>query len=218
MGWWPHLKTALIGLHVFAVVVLSLPNAQSLLQRRNWELPSTQRAFSAIADRLNWLGVDSTKDFEDKLWRFTERAVQVRDAVAKPFRYYTRLAGVREGWRMFSRPREHPMALEIAIDESNGFRPIYRPHSDKYDWWAPKLGQYRMRAVTGQLARKFDAGWYNTFAKLLATRAAQAYPNARRVRVRTYQWTTPTPAEVRAGHQPKGRHKHYRFYRADALR
>lgn len=218
MGWWPHLRAALIGLHIVAVVLLSLPSSGSLLQRRNWDLPTTQRAFTAIAARLRWLGVDSSKDFEDRLWRFTEGYVGVRDTIAKPFSYYSELAGVREGWRMFSRPRKHPIALEIAVDRSRGFQPIYRPHSKEYDFWGRKFRQYRMRAVTGGFARRFDPSWYDSFAKLLATKAAEAYPDARGIRVRLYEWTTLPPAEVRAGAEPEGRHKHYRLFRAAALR
>ena len=214
----PNVRAALVAIHIVAVLLLSLPSSQRVLKRQAWERPSTQQAFGFIADHLHWLGIDSKEDFERRLWRFVEGYVAVRDEIVRPFEYYPRLAGVRQGWSVFSRPRERPVELEIAVDESHGFQPIYRPHSRKYDFWSRKLRQYRFRKVTGHLARRFNARVYNSLTKLLAKRALQAYPDTQRVRVRLYRYETLPAAELRAGEEPPGEHIHTRIYQARTLR
>lgn len=213
-----HARATLIALHILTVVILSLPSSRQMLQRKVWELPSNQRAFAVMADRLSWLGFDSTEELEQWLWGVAERYVRVRDTVVKPLVLYADLAGARQGWGMFSRPRVEPVELQIDVGERHRFELVYQTGSREHDFLSWQLRQYRMRKVTGRLARHFDSSWYDPLARRIATEAAVHHLEADRVRVRLYQYTTLPPEDVRAGVVPEGEYRERRLFNAESLR
>ncbi|MEM9729308.1 MAG: hypothetical protein AAF997_12025 [Myxococcota bacterium] len=213
-----HLRAVLIALHILTVILLSLPSSRQMLQREVWDRPSNQRAFEVLADRFSFLGFQSGKDFDHWLWNIGEHYVGARDTIVEPFVVYADLAGARQGWAMFSRPRERPIELQISVAERYRYQTVYQTGSSEYDFLAGQLRQYRVRKVTGRLARHFDRAWYDPLTERLATEVALLQPDARRIRFRLYRYTTLPPEAVRAGEQPVGAYRDRRNYDAEALR
>lgn len=214
----PHLRAAFVVFHVLTVVVLSLPSSRQMLQRNAWDLPSNQRAFEVLADRFSWLGFESGEDFDQWLWGVAEGYVEFRNTAVKPLVFYADVFGARQGWSMFSRPRERPTELQIDVGKRFDFRLVYQTGSREHDFLSWQLRQYRVRKLTGKLARHFDASWYDPLARRFATEAAVHYPDVDRVRVRLYQYTTLPPEAIRAGDVPEGKYRDRRLFGAESLR
>ncbi|MEM7435134.1 MAG: hypothetical protein AAF436_08280 [Myxococcota bacterium] len=213
-----HLRAALISLHILAVLILTLPSSRQMLRREVWDRSSNQAAFAALADTFSWLGFESTEDFDRWLWGVATRYVHVRDTISEPLVVYADLAGVRQGWAMFSRPRERPIQLQVDVASSLRYQPIYQTGSREHDFRSRTFRQYRFRKLTGRLARHFDPVWYDPWSRWIARQAADGYPDAKRVRVRLYRHQTLPAEAVRAGEVPKGRFSDRRLYAAGELR
>lgn len=189
-----------------------------MLRKEVWKSEIGQQDLRAWADRLSWLGYETKEQFEQDLWSLAEGYANVNTAITRPFRFYERMAGVRQGWAMFSSPQRFPVEIHVDIKRDGPWEPIYRPLSDEYDFWAPQFRHHRARKLVGRLARGFNHERYNGFARMVATEVADAYPESHRIRVRLYRYSTLPPADVRQGLQPEGRYEHKRYFRTDELR
>ncbi|MEM9493066.1 MAG: hypothetical protein AAGC55_28210, partial [Myxococcota bacterium] len=204
---WPHARALFVAFHVLAVIVLSLPSPHSVANRRTWQTKNHKDSIARWSERLSWLGYDSPDQFESDLWDLVQGYVKVRETFIAPFQSYARLSCARQGWRMFATPQRHPGELHIDIREGGTWRPIYRPHSDDYDFWADKFTHNRFRKVSGRLSRGVHRSRYNHMTRFLAGKVAQAYPEADKIRFRLYRYKVRDPAAVRAGQDKDGRYE-----------
>lgn len=215
---WPHIRTLLIGLHVVAVVALSLPTPYAVSSRRQWQTANMQNDLEQWSKRLRFLGYESKQALEDDLWDLAQGYLSARKTFIAPFESYAEYTGARQGWRMFANPRIEIAELHIDIHDGEAWQPVYRPFSDRYDFWADKFRHNRFRKLLGRISLPDMKGHYKQLARFLAGAVARAYPEATSVRVRLYRYPSRPPADVRAGKEPAGRYDAALTFQAAGVR
>lgn len=208
---WPELRALLIGLHLLAVVLLSLPAPDRLGDRASWKAPGAQQEFRSWAERLARLGWHTTPEaFEAALWRLTRGYLAWRERATAGFATYADLVGAQQGWRMFSNPQTRPARLEVALAEAGpggcarplAFRPIYVARSERHRWRHIQLDHNRVRKLTGRVGRSERRAAYEELVAWLGRQAARDFPRGCALRVRRLVFTSLPPAQVRAGETP----------------
>ena len=136
----------------------------------------------------------------------TRWRIEIRYANAAPSRT------VRPSGEMVDRPITESLKSADASETREAWTPLYIRGSDEFTWRRRQLDHVRMRSALFKYFwnRRTDA--YRSLVHRLAVWAATDHPNAVEVRVRTYQFTTPTPDAVRSGHEPIGK-----FTRTDVV-
>lgn len=204
---WPHVRTILIGFHVMAVIALSLPTPYAVSSRDKWQNPNMQSDLQQWSERLGFLGYDSPKELEDDLWDLAQGYLEVRKQFIRPFQKYSKYSASRQGWRMFANPRMEPAELHIDIQIGGVWQPVYRPHSDEYDFFAETFRHNRIRKLMGRLGKPNMKGYYRYMVQFLAPQVARAYPAADKLLFRLYRYRTLPPEDVRAGKEPQGKYE-----------
>lgn len=204
---WPHVRTLLIGFHVLAVIALSMPTPHAVSSRDQWKNPNMQADLKQWSERLSFLGYDSPEELEEDWWNLAQGYLKVRKAIIRPFQKYSRYSATRQGWRMFSNPRIEPAVLHIDAFIDGAWQPVYRPHSDDYDFYAETLTHNRIRKLVGRLGQAKMKGYYSYFVRFLAPRAAAAFPTAEKLRFSLFRYRTLPPEDVRAGKKPRGKYE-----------
>jgi hypothetical protein len=195
-----HLLAAFVAFHLFAVTFCALPSVGSGMNRSAWAQPTVQGEFRAWTERFRAFGVEVTvAELEDFLWEFASGYEGVRDQIMRPLRPYFRYTGTWQSWKMFVAPHRYPGRLEIEIDDGGGWQPVYVARSVEHAWLARWFDHDRFRAATFRYAWKHFRGTRRQFADWVADRAAEAFPDARRVRVSFVRYRTRSPDEVRGG-------------------
>jgi hypothetical protein len=217
---WPHVRAALVGLHVLSLVVLSLPNEGAVHDRRRWQTANARADLRQMAERLTaWGWPTDEHQLARTLWSTGDAYLQVQRPLAAPFVGYAKLTGSRQSWQMFASPQRHPAELHVDLEQDGRWQPLYRPHTDAYAWNRRHFEHNRFRKFLGRFARGFVRSHYEQTARWIATRAAREHPEASRVRVRLWRYSTLPPERVRAGEQPTdARYEHERIFDAEALR
>lgn len=217
-SWWPHLRTALILLHLFAITVLAFPAPGSGLNRSAWNDPTVQEELGAWQDRLEGVGLhfDSAEDFQDWLYGFARGYQDGLNAVMKPFRPYYRYAGTQQSWRMFVAPHRHPAILHVDLREGGEWRTVYLENSPTFTWHAAQLDHDRTRSALFRYAWSNYRRHYNAFTGWLAVELAREFPDAEQARFRYWKYRTLTPEQARAGEELSGRFQQVR--RVDLVR
>jgi len=217
--WWPHVRAALVLLHVFAVVVLALPRPGAVTNRRAYRSENAQTEFRQWSARLNGLGfVTSPPELERDVYATALRYASVHRSVTTPMQRYADVAGTRQGWSMFASPQRHPGEVHVDIRTGANWITITRPRSEEHAWLRSKLDHNRIRKLQGRFARTFYPRRYRAFARWLAREATRDFPDAVEVRVRLVRYHSLPADRVRAGEVPKTRDEHPLVFRADALR
>ena len=211
---WPHVRTVLIGLHVLAVVALSLPTPYAVSNRKQWQNPNMQADLQQWSERLGWLGYDDKDELEEDLWSLAQSYLRFRKRFIRPFQAYSKYSGTRQGWRMFANPRFESAVLHIDILRAGAWQPLYRPHSDEYDYMGDTFRHNRYRKLLGRLGLEEMTGTYNLLAHFLARQALRAHPDAAKVRIALYRYRIRSLADVQAGVQPKGKYERVRVFAA----
>lgn len=205
-GPWPHLRALLVLAHLVAVGLLAIPDARGVaVSRSAWTSPSVQAELEAWAQRLRGVGYtgDAARLQTEVLgaaesWNALVQTLQV------PVRPYADAVGMRQSWRMFVAPHRYPALLHVDLMEEGQWRPLYVARSDEHDWRAAQLDHVRTRGVIFRYAWPGFGGHYRSLARWIARRAGEDFPDAERVRIRYYDYRTPSPAEARAGTVPAG--------------
>jgi hypothetical protein len=200
------LVCALVTLHVVAVTLKAIPAPAGATDRAAWKSPLAQEEFAAWADRLGSWGISVTPtELEEWLWDATGRFLDVRDRILAPFEPYYQFCGTGQGWRMFVGPNRYPTRLSIDIEELDTWQTIYAERAPHNAWRHSRLDHEHLRTAIFTMAFFKEYKRFDEFADWIARRAGQAFPRARRVRVRLYEFRTLPPDEVRAGHTPPGK-------------
>ncbi|MCA9635082.1 MAG: hypothetical protein KC420_03500 [Myxococcales bacterium] len=216
---WPHLRVILVGYHVAAIVVLSIPPAGALNNPAMWRSANTRSDIAGYAAALGQVGVEITP--EELGARVRDAAAtfgRIRELLAAPFAGYAALVGARQGWAMFASPQRVPAEVHVDLEIGGEWRPLYRPHDDAAAWRRATFEHNRFRKFNGRFARTFIPPHYDGLARWLAREAAAEFPEATAIRVRLYRYRTLPPAEARAGRRPEGRYEHERRFVAEELR
>jgi len=216
-GWkraWPHVRAALVLLHVVAVTLMAMPAPGGGMNREAWAEPTVQGEFAAWTERLNGLGFDvTTEQVQDRAWAFAEGFMGLRETVLTPFQPYYEYAGTGQSWRMFVAPHRVPSRLEIDLEGADraGWVTIYAQGSDAR-WRARQLEHDRMRAQIFRLSWPGYEGTYAKFGEWVAREAARDFPDGVRVRVRFFEYRTPSPEETRAGVVATGKYEKTKYF------
>jgi hypothetical protein len=200
---WPHVRAALVLVHVVAVVALAVPSLRAGLDRESWKDPTVQAELRAWADRF---GIEPS-DFEDRAWRFALAWSELQQKITEPFQPYREYVGVRQPWVMFVAPQTYPARVEIDLLEGGTWRTLYRERSSEHEWNRRLFDHDRMRSAFFRFAWDRYATSYREFTEWVARQAARDFPSGVAVRVRMYRSRTPTPEEVKEGRIPAGRYE-----------
>lgn len=180
------------------------------MDRQVWNSPHNREQFNHWSATLSRFGLDiSSTRLKSELWEFTRRYVRLHSQLMRPVRWLPEQLGFGQSWRMFSNPQTTPSRLWLEVDDGHGFEPIYVSRSSEHTWRRSFFEHHRVRKLLGRIGRGGRDAAYESLARWVAKRAFQDYPNAARVRVRTYVWATPgADAQPQFSDQPEfGRHK-----------
>jgi hypothetical protein len=206
-GWLPHVRGALVLLHLLVITLMALPAPGEGMVREAWKDPSVQSEFAAWTERCNRLGIHVTpEEFENRLWDVASIYMATRERVLTPFELYYELCGTLQSWRMFAGPHLYPGRLEIDVAELGVWHPVYMQRDPAHAWMAAKLDHYRVRPVLYRFSwYQYVAGYedFRRFASWIAVQARHDFPHAERVRVALVRARTPSPEEVRQGIHPE---------------
>lgn len=201
---WPHVRAALVALHLFAIVAMALPAPGGGMNRKNWQDPTVQDEFAAWTRRFNAIGLDLTSEqLQDRAFAVSVRYMKVRDKVLKPFGPYYEYCGTVQSWRMFVAPHRYPAKLSIDLRENGEWRNLYEERSWTARWHAGQLDHDRFRSLIFRFSWSSYSRMYREFVDWVAKEARAEFPDATKVRVRFSKRRSPSPDEVRAGTQPK---------------
>lgn len=195
--------------HIVALILLAIPDAAGPgLRRSAWKNPTVQNELGAWAHRLRAAGWEISKEeLEARMWVVAKTWTAWMVAVRAPLQPYTEYAGVRQRWRMFVAPHRHPAKLVIDVESDGQWTPIYTSRSPDLDWDHWTMDHTRMRSMLFRYAWKEYRRFYRSYARWVARRVFEDFPEASRVRVRWYGFRTPTPEEVREDRVPPGRYR-----------
>lgn len=211
---WPHIRAALVLLHVVALIVMAFPAPGGLVSRSAWNTPNARDDFNAWGEAL---GVDGG-ELKARLWKISRVYVYARAAVHRPLRPYQQLAGTYQGWSMFTSPQRHPTTLGVEVEQETGWQAIYASRSDELTWRRPQFDHNRVRKLTGRFARDGNHESFDHFARWIAKQVAADFPTASRARVSLYRQHSLTHERVAAGEQPVRKRIRARDFELEPLR
>ncbi len=209
-GWyaWPHIRAALVSLHLMAVVMMALPGPpDEALDREEWQNRHIQSQLDAWAARLSGPLLEVTpQELEDRLYALASGWVRGRRAILTPFRPYWTYCGTRQSWQMFTAAEYTTSRLHVDVRERGAWRPVHINRDPEYPWLDGWLSHHRLRPVVHSCGRTPEG--VESFAGWVAEQAARDFPEAEAVRVRYFRTRTPSPDEMRAGVRPQGEFIH----------
>jgi hypothetical protein len=210
---------AFVLFHIAAVFVAALPSVKAGLSRVSWKQPTVRHEMQSWADSLNGLGVELTREeLEDHLWSVATGWQRVRDAAYRPFRGYVERVGLLQPWRLFSAADRYPTKLRIEVERAGEFETVYFARDAEHAWLREQLDDVRFRKAVYVMSWPKRRKSWRTFGEHIADRAARDFPDATRVRVGFWRYTTPTPAQARAGETPRGRRTNTRVLELEGRR
>ncbi len=194
---WPHVRAALIILHIGAIITVCSPARHKVAAPRNWEGPTSDQVFDAWAVRLTAVGIDTTRDGLREFWRArTENYLVVRDRLGAPANLYIDILFVGQGWSLFSSPKRNPAIFVIDIHHpDSGWHPLYRGDSDEHDWRSRMFENNRIRKLVGRFAKGKSTGLYVPFGNWMARIIGKEMPEHDKIRTRLWRYTTKAPGE-----------------------
>jgi len=199
---WPHVRAALLLVHVAAIMLLALPSTARLRDRARWKDQRTQREITLWADRLQQWGFDTDPQrLEATLWETAQSYVSTRESLSRPLQPYVAVAGVGQPWGMFRSPQRRPGELHVEIDEGEGFRTIYVSRSREHAYLAEVFDHNRFRKLAGRSVRRKRL--FDHIAVWVTGRAWQDFPRARRVRVTMMRFDSLSAERRRNGEVPE---------------
>lgn len=191
---WDHARAALVTIHLFAVVVGSVPpppplDAATLRRSANaaqlapWE--GVAARFGVAPDELRTLVIGGAGSVRAVRAAFTD--------VLQP--YYD-LFGTRQSWSMFGTINHAPGRVEIYLEEDGAWRPLHVPLLPGADWREGQLRSERMRAALNGYANGAQREAYAGFARWAAREVAGDRPGATRIKVQTVRLRVPRPEDL----------------------
>lgn len=202
------IRFAFVVFHVAVVTILSLPAPTGARKESVWTDPHVRRELAGWAGMLRGLGIDVEADEMVSTARAAALGVlDVRDLVVAPLQPYARLTGAQQGWQMFATLNEEPARLCVRIQYRPGgaWEPLYVAREPEHAWRIAQLDQERARAFMNDWSWGRDRADYRAFARWLADRAAEDFPDAHALQVSMLRARLPTPEQIRAGKAPPER-------------
>lgn len=197
---WPHLRAALILLHVVAVLALASPAVQGGLSRQTWRTKAVQAELRAWGDRVRAIGVDvEQREFEDFLWDLAKGWTAARGAALAPFKPYARYLGAGQAWQLFVAPQIFTSTATIDVEEDGVWRTVFADNDARFRWNARKLEYDRVQSLFFWFGFQDRSKEWRLFAEWTAREVARDFPAATRVRLRMLRTKTPSIDDVRAG-------------------
>lgn len=208
---WPHLRAALILLHLFAIVLMAIPAPVGADRASNYENPQARRELAQIADTLGRIGVEVT---DEQIAAFSlglsKRVMALRHVALTPFRPYYSLFGTRQGYRMFSGVALYGHRLHVQVEEVGEWRTLYLARDREHSWRGAAWDNELSRSMLYRYSDKRYLRRYNAITEYIAREVAVDYPLATRVRISWLHGPLQSPAEARAGQWPEQRDRRVR--------
>ncbi|NVB39449.1 hypothetical protein G6O69_16525 [Pseudenhygromyxa sp. WMMC2535] len=218
-AWLPHLRGALVALHILAISLLALPDVSGARNRSAWRSATVQDELAAWSARLNDVGVALGPDeLEAKAWDIMQAWARLRTALLAPFQPYADLVGARQRWRMFAAPNRAPARLRIAVKIDGEWREVYEGQSEVHTWQAARFGTERIRVHIHRASWAHRRGDNERLVQWIADEAARDFPAATQVRVSWLRARSPTPAQVRDDARPEPKEERVRVLDLEARR
>jgi len=200
---WPHLRGALLLLHLVAITLMALPAPVGSDQRSNYEGPEAEAELQALSDGLARVGLDVPPDaIVDWSVSTSARVLALRRAALAPFQPYYRWAGTRQGYRMFSAVALRGNRLTVEVDRGDGWELLYLARSARHTWRRSQLDHELTRSMLDRYTRKRYRKRYDAVTEWIARQVAVDVPDAERVRVSFRHAPIQTAAQSRAGEIP----------------
>jgi hypothetical protein len=200
-----QLRAVLVGLHLLAVLLMSIP-APAGMSRQTLQEENIQANFRDWSDLAKGLGINlEAAKIEELSFTWGTRVLGVRNKALAPFRPYYKYAGTNQRWQMFGYLNRTPGRIEVATCDKINKRLCAKQDwdwrfimgSDEADWLRPRMEQERIRAIVSSFAWKKRKGHYNALGRWLAAQAAEDFPDAKTLRVRMGTLQIPPPARLR---------------------
>lgn len=198
--WWPHVRAALLALHIVAILLLSFPGSSKLGDKRRWKERRTQTQLALWAERLRGWGMEmSNEEFEAELWDLAQTYLRVRGVVTAPFEPYANFAP--QGWGMFKAPPKEPTAFRIAVQADGRWLIVHDSRERDLAYLAHMLGNNRFRKQLGRTAR--DPVLFEQLATWLARRTFDDHPDISVVRISIERTSSLPPEQLASGTEPQ---------------
>lgn len=191
-----HLRGVAVLAHLVAVVSMAIPSPEGFDGPDPLARPRVAGPVAAWSETLAGMGVPPavTRSTVLGVGRGLER---VEDRAEAAFGPYARFAGVRQTWRMFGTAPPRASRVEILVEESAGFRVVYRSNDPAAAWRAELWESGRGRTVLNALSGGRFPSWWAGLARSIARRASTDFPQARTLRLQRIPVRIPDPAALR---------------------
>lgn len=194
------LLIVLLLFHGCTVVGLSIPAPSGGNVKRNYERPLVKAELERLSSSLRQFGYEgSPKELGESLFRLSTVWLSTRKKVLSPFVPYAKFAGTRQGWIMFGVANRTPERLHVEIGTEAGWRTLFL--GDEREGWRGGLLRHELsRSMLFRYAapKAYDKS-FESFARWVAGKVGEDFPDVRRVRVRLETIRSPSPAERRSG-------------------
>ncbi len=199
---WPHVRAALVTIHLVAIVIAAIPAPVGGMSRRAWSDPTVQDEFRAWGARL---GVEPKK-LEDFMWDLGTRWMGLRRKVMRWVWPYLEVTGTDQPWRMFVAPHRHPSRFQVQVRTADAdFETLFEERSSEYRWRETFFEQERLRSILFRYSWNEYSGDARRTCEWLAREIFVERPDAVEVRCRYWKARSPSPREAREGAEMEGR-------------
>lgn len=216
--WWPHLRTLLITVHLFAICLKAIPAPEGGMNKRDWQNPTVQAELKTWTNTFNSIGIEiTTPELEQHLWTLAKEYMSVRRSILKPFKKYYQHVGADQNWRLFVAPHMYPSKLNIDIYIDGKWETAYQPFSE-HQWEAQLIETSRFRPTIFRYSWNRYKSHYKKMGNYFAKRAAKAFPNATKMRTRWWQQKSASPEQILTDTRPEGKWRYVYHYNLEDYR
>jgi hypothetical protein len=200
--WWPGLRAAFVGFHLFAIVLSAIPAPAGGMNRRNWKDPTVQGEFRAWGNRL---GVDPAT-LEETLFGFASGWMQARDLWLAPVTPYLDVTGTDQPWRMFVAPHRHPARFRVEVQSAPAadWELLFEERSDDAHWRRDFFDAERTRSVLFRYAWPEYSREGRQLCSWIAGEVFAERAEVQKVRCRYWKAPSPSPEEAASGAEIAG--------------
>lgn len=205
--WWPHIRAALVSLHLVAIVLIAIPAPVGGMSRGSWKEPTVQAELATWARILHV----PPPALEDRLFSLATTYMDARSTVLRPVRPYIEATGADQPWRMFVAPHRYPARYQVQArgpgpfsTAEEGWQTLFEERSRAARWRASFFAQERVRSVLFRYSWPEYSGDARRTCEWLAKQIRAENPELLETRCRFWKARSPSAAEVREGRIPEG--------------
>lgn len=191
-------RAALLTVVVFVHLVLAAP-VPHVVTVNDLRKEASKRELRAWSERLGAVGIAlGPEELGVEVRRWTGWIGGTHRALKAPYSRVRRWTGTSQGWALFAVPAAHPPRFEIRIRRkgSRDGETVFLHLDPEHDWWRERLVYRRLRGLWNEAGHgRRPSGVYRRFARWIADRAFEEFPDATFVTVRQLVTHTPLPGD-----------------------